>query len=201
MLTTTYKFPKFDLSELTTDPTFYRKQYQPLKPLKTGNIAPEFSLIKGNGTWLKPVDDNLFYGNIALRSVLNHRPLVIAFYSKHWKVSGIKSLRNLNTIQQKIAAKGGSVLIITPDDAASIEKTIWQNSLSLSFYFDDAHTIARKFNIFSDNDPVWNKFSGIDTNVPLLSTYVIAPSGQIVFDHIEQEFTGGFSANDLLAAV
>lgn len=200
MLTTTYKFPDFDLSELTTDPTYYRKNYLSLKPLKTGNIAPRFSLIKENGLWVKPIHDKIFYGNIALHELLD-KPLVISFYSKHWKIPGFKALRSLNAIQQEITAKGGNMLIFTPDEVTSIEKVIWQNNLSLNFYFDTANAIAQKFNIYSDNAPVWNKFSGIDTNVPLLSTYVIARSGQIVYDYTEQEFAGGFSAKDLLAAL
>ena len=47
---------------------------------------------------------------------------------------------------------------------------VWDNSLSLSFYFDSAKEKSQtKFRIYAEDDPIWNKYSGVDINVPLIS--------------------------------
>ena len=59
--------------------------------------------------------------------------------------------------------------------------------MSLNFYFDPENAIAQKFGVYSDADPAWNKYAGIEENVPLLATYVLDTGNQVIFDHIDKD--------------
>jgi peroxiredoxin len=194
------KYPYFDMSEIIPELDFVFKPYQAVKPVKAGDRVPNFSLQKENAKWQQFFNGAEIHGPLLLNQLLN-KPLVIGFYSPHWQQYGIDLLKKLNTIQHEIRASGGNLLIISSEKERALEKIVWDNSLSLSFYFDKDKEIAEKFRIYSDNDPIWNKFSGIDTNVPLLATYVISSAGQIEYDHIDPDFSQTFPAKDIISAV
>jgi peroxiredoxin len=191
--------PYFDLSEIINELNIPFKKRTALIPLKAGSFTPNFTLQKEHGKWQRFFNGREVRNTFFLREILN-KPLVISFYSKEWKTYGLDLLKNLDALQREVVASGGNLLVINAE-RESTEKIAWDNNLSLNFYFDNKHAIAEKFRIYSDHDPIWNRFSGIDINVPLLATYVISPTGQIVYDHIEQDFTEPFEAKDILTAV
>lgn len=194
------KYPYFDMSEIIQEPDLITKSYQGLKPIKAGNVLPDFALQKENAKWQQFFNGAEVHGPALLRQLLN-KPLVLGFYSHHWQQHGLDLLKQLHSIQQDIKAIGGNLLIVGSEKGRALEKIVWDNSLSLSFYFDNDKEIAEKFRIYSENDPVWNKFSGIDTNVPLLSTYVISSSGQIMYNYIDWDFSEDFPSKDIISAV
>ncbi len=194
------KYPYFDRLEITQEPDFFFKPYQAVKPIRSGNILPDFTLQKENTRWQQFFNGAEIHGPLLLRQLL-HKPLVVGFYSNHWQAYGLDLLKQLNTIQHEIKAQGGNLLIISSEKEKRLEKLVWENNLSLSFYFDSDKEIAEKFRIYSEQDPIWNKFSGIDSNVPLLATYVISPSGLIEYDHIDPDFSATFPAKDIISAV
>lgn len=194
------KYPYFDMSEIIREHDLIPKSYQALKPIKAGNVLPDFALQKENAKWQQFFNGAEVHGPALLRQLLN-KPLVLGFYSHHWQQHGLDLLKQLHSIQQDIKAIGGNLLIVSSEKGRALEKMVWDNSLSLSFYFDNDKEIAEKFRIYSENDPVWNKFSGIDTNVPLLSTYVISSSGQIMYNYIDWDFSEDFPSKDIISAV
>jgi len=200
MLVTASKYPAFDLSEIVTDNDLSYRAFQPLQPVKTGNFVPDFNLNNEYALWQRFSNGTETHGPVSIRQLLN-KPLVISFYSKHWLNYGLQQLKLLNALQQEIKAHGGNLLILAAEKDEELTKIAWENNLSLNFYFDRDNAIAEQLRIYSDNDPVWNKFSGIDTNVPLLATYVLNTSKQVVYDHIDTDFTGTFSGKHILSAV
>lgn len=194
------KFPYFDLSEIIHEPDFAFKPFQASRPIKAGDVLPDFPLQKDNANWQQFANGAEVNIPVSLNQLFN-KPLVIGFYSYHWQQYGLDLLLQLNAIQGDINAAGGNLLIISAEKERKLEKIAWDNSLSLNFYFDKEKEIASKFGIYSENDPVWNKFSGIDTNVPTLATYVISPSGQIGYDHIDQDFSRTFPSKEIVSAV
>lgn len=194
------KYPHFDMSEIIRELEFGFKKYQVLNPLKKGDSVPDFIFEKDNFRWKQFVKGVETSGPVYLLQLLN-KPLVIAFYSGHWQSHGADLLRQLSNLQHRIKSNGANLLIISSENERKLEKLMWDNELSLSFYFDIENLVAEKFGVYSEDDPVWNRFSGIDTNVPLLTTYVISPSGKILFDHIDWDFSGNFPAEKLITAV
>src|SRR5690606_1461683 len=91
------------------------------------------------------------------------------------------------------------LLIISSEDTYDLQQ--YAHRLSFNIYHDRGHLIAKKFGVFSENDPIWRRFSGIDINIPLLATFVIAPSGLIVHDHIERDFSGHDKAEGIVSAI
>lgn len=188
------------MSEIVPEREFSFKTYDILKPIKAGDAVPDFILQKDNIKWQQFFNGVETHGPVLLRQLLN-KPLVIAFYSNYWQAHGLNLLKQLNTIQHEIKAHDANLLVISAEKERKLEKIAWDNSLSLSFYFDTDKEIAEKFGVYSENDPIWNKFSGIDTNVPLLATYVISPFGKIVYDHIDWDFSHEVPSKEIIAAV
>ena len=193
-------FPYFDLSEIEPDQDLVFRSFQRSEPVRSGDILPDFSLEKESGRWQQFFNGAEPHGPVLFHQLLN-KPLVIGFYSYHWQQYGVDLLKQLNSLQNDITGNKASLLIISSEKDRKLEKLMWDNSLSLNFYFDKDKQIAEKFRIYSDHDPIWNKFSGIDTNVPLLATYVVSSTGQIEYDHIDPDFSKAFPSSEIISAV
>jgi peroxiredoxin len=201
MLATTInhnKYPFFDLSEIVPEADIAFKPYKPLKPVRTGNYLPNFTLQGTYTRWQHFFNGAETHGAILLKQLLS-KPLVISFYAPQWQQHGLDQLKQLNAIQSEIKANGGNLLIITTEKQDALEKLVWENNLSLNFYFDSTHEIAQSLRIYSDADPVWNRFSGIDVNVPLPATYVLDAARQVVYHHVD--FSAALSNRDIISAV
>lgn len=200
MLNTNNKYPFFDLLEVVADADLAFKPYTPLKPVKAGNYIPDLKLSVDYSRWQQFFNGSETHGPVSLRNLQN-KPLVIAFYSQHWRDHGLDLLKQLNNIQQEIKASGGNLLVITDERTDQLEKKAWEHSLTLNFYHDKEKSVAQTFRVFSDNDPIWNRFSGIDENAPLLATYVMDASRKVVYSHIDWDFLGTFSGGDIISSV
>jgi len=200
MLTSANKYPFFELLEIIPEIDLTYKPYQPVKPVKSGNFIPDLSFKRDQLRWLQFCGGTETFGPVLSRQLLNN-PLVISFYSKYWGENGLDQLIRLNALQNEIKANGGNLLIISAENDDDLVRTAWRNDLSLNFYIDENHEIAEMFRVYSENYPVWNRFSGIDVNVPLLAIYVIDPSKQVVYADIDMDLTGNFSPDDILQAV
>jgi len=200
MLATIDKYPFFELSEIIPELNFEFKPYKALNPVKAGNYIPDFTLNAVYEHWQQFYNGAETHGPVLLRHLLN-KPLVISFYSHHWKEAGLNQLKQLNNLQHEIRANGGNLLIINDEKDNGLQRIAWENSLSLSFYYDKNNGIAKKFRIYSEDNPAWNRFSGIDANVPLLATYIIDRSNQVVYDHVDPNFIDSFPAREIISAV
>jgi peroxiredoxin len=201
MLTTISKYPFFDLSEIITEPDFSYKPYKKLQPVKTGNLIPDINLVTDFKRWKNFYNGAPTHGHISLKHLYG-KPLAIAFYSKHWQDRGIEQLKQLNAIQTEIKANGGNLLIVT-DEAGDeqLAKITWENNLSLNFYHDINNEIAAQFRVYSEDDPTWNRFSGIDVNIPLLAVYVIDTERHVIYDHVDRDLSTTFTADDIIASI
>ncbi len=201
MLTTINKYPFFDLSEIIPDREFTYKTYRSLNPVKTGNLIPDINLSTTYTRWKNFYNGAPTHGPISLRHLYG-KPLTIAFYSKHWREHGIEQLKQLNALQNEIKANGGNLVILTTEAGdEELARITWEHSLSLNFYHDINNEIASKFRVYSENDPAWNRFPGIDVNVPLLAVYVIDTNRHIVYDHVNRDLLNTVIADDIVAAV
>jgi peroxiredoxin len=201
MLTTISKYPFFDLSEIIPDNDLSYKPYKALQPVKTGNLIPDINLLADYKRWKNFYNGAPTNGPLILKHLYG-KPLAIAFYSKYWQDRGVDQLKRLNIIQNEIKANGGNLLILTDEaNDEQLAKITWEHSLSLNFYHDVNNEIAEKFRIYSENDPTWNRFSGIDVNIPLLAIYVIDTDRHIVYDHVDRDLSTQFIADDIIIAV
>ncbi len=194
------RYPRFDMSEIIHELEFGFKSKQALKPLRKGDSVPNFIFEKNNFRWQQFINGVEKHSTVQLLHLLN-KPLVIAFYSSQWQLHSLNMLKQLDELQFRIKSANANLLVVSSEREKQLEKTVWDNCLSLSFYFDTEKLIAEKFGIYSETDPVWDKFSGVDTNIPLLATYVISSQGKILFDHVDWDFSEGLPTDELISSI
>lgn len=162
-------------------------------PLAKGNIAPSFSL-KSQEQLQSNTSGNLHKENLILLEDLlqEQQPLVAIFYTagKH----KTENIRFFERLHQKITAKGGKLLVIT-----NVEDAAHGNSTTLFDIFKDRHNnVAKAFGLYNPQNPLWNWVPGIEESETFLPAfYVIAPDKQIVYHHIDYNFSM-FNDPDLL---
>lgn len=199
--TSTIKYPSFDLLEATIDRDLSYKNYQSLKPVKTGYSISRIGFDFAYSQWqsfLNGVADDTF---VATKQLYG-QPLVISFYSKYWNGKGLDYLKQLSSLHKEVKANGGSLIIISAEAFnEELAELAFRNNLSLIFYFDQSNSIAQQLGVYSENDPIWNWFAGIDLNVPLLSTFVIATENIVVFDHNHRDYDESLPSYEIIKAV
>lgn len=192
---------EFELAEIIAELELPARQIKPLKPLKSGNNVYDLVLLKDNINKQRFVKSALV-NSAALLKQYHGKPLVICFYSAAWQGHGIDYLKQLNAVNRELAKLGANLLVISPDEGGQfLEQTIWDNSLYLNFYYDPENIIAQKFGVYADEDPAWNKYPGIDVNVPLLAVYVLNPYNQIIFDYVDRDLDGPVPSLGILGAL
>jgi peroxiredoxin len=194
------RYIEFDTIEIDLEQEFKLRNYDRLQPLKTGDKVPAFYFEKDYTRWQLFSNGAIVHGPSALNQLAD-RPLVIAFYSVHWQTNGLAFLKQLNQLHGDIKSRNANLLIVSAEKDDSLKKLAWDNNLSLNFYFDEDKQIAQKFGVYADSCPIWDLFSGIDVNVPLLSAYIIARNGKIVYDYIDWDCSDTFPCKELVAAV
>jgi len=200
MLSSNHKYPFFDLSEIVPDRDIPFRPFRAFNPVKAGNYIPALKFSNDYSRWQSFFNGAQTHGPVLLRQLLN-KPLVIAFYSRYWGQHGLELLTRLNAIQQEIKASGGNLLIISDARTEELEKIAWDNSLTLNFYHDEEKALAQLFRVYSEDYPTWNRFSGVDENVPLLATYIVDTNRQVIYSHIDWDFLGTFSEDDVISSV
>lgn len=166
--------------------------HHPEKPLSEGDLAPAFTF--SSARWLEARSGI----DISLNRFYHRKPLILVFYSTQWNGHGTGLLKRLDALKKKNGT--ANVLIIGSEAARQTLRALTGHQFTFSFYLDTEHILAERFGVYSEDRPTWNLYSGINSNVPLLSTYIISPSGQISFSHID-DFSTGFPEGDFLSAI
>ncbi len=193
--------PKFDLIEASTDKDLSYKNYHSLSPVKAGGFVSRINFDFAYSRWQNfsnGVADDAF---IATKQIYG-KPLVISFYSKHWHAKGVEHLKQLSALNDQVKANGGTLVVVS---AEAIDEELldiaFENRLSLNFYFDQNNSIAKQLGVFSDKDPIWNWFAGVDLNVPLLATFVLGTEQNVVFAHNDRDHAEALSNINVINAV
>jgi peroxiredoxin len=177
-------------------PTFRRSK---IAPAGTGHSIPEFSLPRAQfitqSALLQDAGDS-----IPVSAILA-RPLVLAFVSLHWNDYAHQLLQDLQTLYADIHIMGGELLVVSDEDSAGFWSLAEKQSLPFSTVWDRQHKIASQFGIYSSTDPIWDRISGINADVPVPAVYVLGTSGKIVFDQVDAYFEKRLPVRELLSAV
>ena len=169
-----------------------------VKPLKAGELAPSFTIASRNGFWRGGLEGKSANPVLSLKQ-LAQRPLVLVFYSSYWNNLGQELLDVLLSARRRVQEAGGNLLVVS---AEKIDEPLYSilADQGISLYYDLGQSLASLFGVYSEENPIWNRFSGIDINVPQLSAYVISPAKQVVYEFVAGD-PDTFSADDLTTAV
>ncbi|MBE9582967.1 redoxin domain-containing protein [Mucilaginibacter sp. JRF] len=144
--------------------------------------------------WFEYYNGAITHGYIDLKK-FNNKPLVVAFYSGKWGSAGLNLLRSLNTIQAEVKANGGNLLVVIPRGEQHLDQMAWLNSLTLSFYVDEANALANRLGIHAGLS------SGLNKNVLVPAVYVADARREITYKHVYRNQADGFSVSELISAV
>ncbi|PUZ27252.1 Peroxiredoxin [Chitinophaga costaii] len=134
-------------------------------------------------------------------SLLLDRPLVVAFFSVHWNQYGLDLLQHLQELHNDIKVMGGRLLLIAAEGEQVLRPLVEKYQLTFPILHDRNHGIASLAGIYEKTDPIWDRVSGINADVPIPATYVISPAQQISFAAVDPYFQQKPDTRDLLSAV
>lgn len=147
--------------------------------LKTSKQAPYFQFDPNN--WIINGADRT---PLSVRRLdqLNDKPVIVLFYSRLWKEEGIRFLDHFKKLNP---TDEFDLLIITPDNSIDLTAFYGKFGKGPYVYRDRQNLLAEKFGVWSEDEPTWSRYSGLNDNVALLSAFVVDTAGRIAFNYIE----------------
>jgi peroxiredoxin len=169
------------------------------KALKTGDQFPSFTLPNAKGV------------EVDSKTILEHGPLVIAFYRGGWCPYCNIELKALQSALPEFKTKGAQLLAISPESPDNSLSTVEKNRLKFEVLTDNNNHFAKSINLVyqlpQELVSLYKKF-GIDledsqdnssNELPISATYVIDTSGKIIYDFIEEDYKLRADPNEILS--
>jgi peroxiredoxin len=169
--------------------------------LREGAMAPDFALPDVHG---RPV---------ALAALLRGGPVVVTFYRGGWCPYCNIQLRAYQKALPEIVALGGRLVAISPQSPDASLGTAEKNALEFDVLSDTGNRVAHSFGLvftlagelqdaMRANGKLLPDINGDDSwALPVPATYVIAPDGRIVLDHVEVDYRERLEPEAILAAL
>lgn len=174
----------------------------PKSAKKVGDKLPEFSLPAANGKVVKSSD-----------LTAQGKYLIVTFYRGGWCPYCNLQLRAYQKVMPDIKKRGGELVAISPETPDNTLSTAQKNELDFVVLSDKDNAYARQlglvFELPKDLVAVYQKF-GIDLpkqnglskwELPLSATYVVKPSGEIVYSFVDADYKKRANIDDVLAAL
>ncbi len=177
---------------------FFFVQAQNPEPLFIGDKAPNFLAL------------DQFEHRFSLKDRLENGPVIVVFYRGQWCPHCNRHMSHIQDSLQMILDAGASVIAITPEKGAKIEKTMEKSGATFSIIYDENHRIMDKYHvtfklggwkrfIYGSAGININKASGNKDNaLPVPATYIIAQYGIIFSSHFNEDYTERMSVKEML---
>jgi peroxiredoxin len=165
---------------------------------KAGDLAPEFALTDSDG---KPVSS---------RELLAKGPLVVSFYRGVWCPYCNMELQALQAALPEIAARGASLVAISPQTAANSRKSQRHNNLGFPILSDAKSEVANAFGVrFALQDYLIEVYKGFNNNLPVVNEdpawvlpmparFVIGTDGIVAYAEVNPDYTQRPDPSELL---
>ena len=170
-----------------------------LEGVKTkGDKAPDFELTDANGN------------TVALNELLAEGPVVLTFYRGGWCPYCNIQLRAYQQNLEAFQALGANLVAVSPEMPDNSLDTTEKNELQFTVLSDTGNTVADKFGLRYEIDPVLVErfgpmlegYNGDDTHtLPLTATYVIATDGTIKYSYVTADYKLRAEPSHILAAL
>jgi peroxiredoxin len=165
---------------------------------RAGDAAPEFTLKDPDGK------------EVSSRDLLAKGPLVVSFYRGVWCPYCNLELQALQAALPEIAARGASLVAISPQTAPNSRKSERDNKLSFPILSDVRSEVAKAFGIrFSLPDDLIALYKSFKNDLPVFNDdpawvlpmparYVIGTDGVIAYAEINPDYTQPPDPSELL---
>ena len=158
--------------------------------LREGNVAPDFSLPDVRGHL------------VALKTLLDHGPVVISFYRGGWCPFCNLELRGLQRVLPEIVQMGASLVAISPQLPDNSLSTQEKNQLTFPVLSDVGNIEAKRFGIVftlptalvDANRAIGRELVEINgesgaAQLPMPATFVLDKSGVIRLAFVEEDWS------------
>lgn len=168
---------------------------------KVGDILPGFSLKNQDGETIQSDD------------LLQKGPLVISFFRGVWCPYCNIELKSLQSYADQFRTAGANIVVISPQEQPSAQKTITENGLSFDVLSDIGNSYAQQlgltFTLPADLQTVYQGFNinlpdhnGDDSwMLPMPARLVIDASGKVLFTDINPDYTQRTDPAETLAVL
>ena len=165
--------------------------------LKAGDKAPDFRLRDGQGAVVR------------LGSLLQAGPVVICFYRGDWCQFCTLELEALTRVSGEVTTLGASLVGIAPQ-ASNLQHRCGVASTPFPLLIDLDAKVAKSFGLaFTPADELHDDYKALGrpggahyhTPLPVPATYVVDPSGQVVFSYLDSDFTNRIEPAEILIAL
>jgi peroxiredoxin len=171
------------------------------RAVKEGERAPDFELPNVQGK------------SVSLSALLEHGPVVLAFYRGGWCPYCNLQLRAYQRILPEIRELGGQLVAVSPEPQDASLSTAEKNALEFEVLSDVDVTAARSFRLLFDlSERLKQTYIGMDKDLsvmnadgqwhlPIPATYVIAQDGRVELAFVDPEYRHRLEPSDILAAL
>ncbi len=171
------------------------------RALHVGDRAPDFTLPGPDGK------------DVSSRDLLARGPLVITFYRGVWCPYCNAELQALQDALPDITALRGSLVAISPENAANSRKATRQNELSFPILTDKGNEVAAAFGLrFRLPDELITIYKGFGNDLaavngepswtlPMPGRFVVAPDGVIAYAEVNPDYTRRPDPADMMDAL
>ncbi len=181
MNTRIYQAPIFDLLELDLAPEIFFTVQEKLQPVAAGTPVAGLTTLRRVNKW-HPYFDEIVLDTTSNQLRYTHKPLLLYFFEKDWGTIATEHLTQLNAAQNKLNEQQINLLVITTGSLKEFEALAKKELWNLEVFEDASFEIASLLKIYSEKDPSWSRYPGIEGNVPLPALYLLDSARQIALD-------------------
>jgi peroxiredoxin len=165
--------------------------------LKAGDCVPDFRLQDGRGA------------TVRLSDLFDAGPAVVCFYRGDWCRFCSLELLALAEVADEIRALGASLIAIAPQ-AADARRLTWPDPPPFALLVDAGAKVAKSFGlVFLPAEDLRDDYAalgrpeiaGCHTALPVPATYIVDPSGSIVFSYFDSDFMNRLEPTEILVAL
>lgn len=166
------------------------------RALGAGEFAPDFALVDAEGK------------TVQLSRELRYGPVILSFYRGDWCPYCNLELRAYAARAAEIDSAGARLIAISPQrpDAARTDE-----AFPFAVVSDEGSKVARSygvaFDLADELQPLYARLghplpemNGDGWTLPVPATFVIAPSGEIVFGFVDTDYRRRLEPGDAIAA-
>lgn len=178
------------------------KDRQPIvrtQPLLTADNVPYFSLTQESDQQHGISTAHIPGQTTSVLDLIREKPLVISFYCPCWGRYAKPYLDQLTALSGQLQAIGAELLVFSNEPLRSLLRQ--EPTIDFRVAYDARFSIARQFGIYSDEDPIWDRISGISDDVFTPALYVVGPNRVIVHHFLDENFDQTIQFSAVLAAV
>lgn len=181
-----------------------------LKPLVAGDLTPFFSLTGGTGNWQASVfnratpssggrSESRPAATVSVLDLIETKPLIVTFYCPCWGRYAGPYLNALVQLNEAIQAAGAELIVFSNESPKALARQ--GRTLDFLFAHDIDLLVSRQFGVYNEDNPVWDRVSGISDEAFTPALYVIGADRRITYDFQDENFDTLIDQEAIMTAV